>query len=313
MWRFDPSAGPIAGGVLRAFADNVENPPSLNASLRSALASLLENENTRILALPVAILWDRSGILSSQTGILTQALIESLSQSGLPDDQRIQIARSLVSIREKNTSILPTIIGLLQSGSSESLKEGMLAVLGSIGDEDLGQILINQFGSLESAIKLKAFDQIVNRAPWAIQLLEEIDSGRFTPADLGPGNIARLRHHPDRKVERDAHRLFARIAPVSSSSERTISSQNFARGRQARRPRKGQDCSLQHALCVINLVISVQMLAPLSMVWVLMEQPNFLAKSWILIARSSTYFAHNITTKGGETLVASSLRKTMLL
>lgn len=298
----DPSAGPIAGGVLRAFADNVENPPSLNASLRSALASLLENENTRILALPVAILWDRSGILSSQTGILTQALIESLSQSGLPDDQRIQIARSLVSIREKNTSILPTIIGLLQSGSSESLKEGMLAVLGSIGDEDLGQILINQFGSLEGAIKLKAFDQIVNRAPWAIQLLEEIDSGRFTPADLGPGNIARLRHHPDRKVERDAHRLFARIAPVSSEKDDLIA-ELLPEVDKPGDPEKGKllfaACSVCHKLGDIGTDVgpSLDGMGSHGAAELLGQilDPNREVED--------TYFAHNITTKGGETLV----------
>ena len=297
-----PSAGPIAGAVLRAFADNVENPPSLNASLRSALASLLENENTRILALPVAILWDRSGILSSQTGILTQALIESLSLSGLPDDQLIQIARSLVSIREKNTSILPTIIGLLQSDSSESLKEGMLAALGSVGDEDLGQTLIDQFGSLEGSIKLKTFDQIVNRAPWAIQLLKEIDNGRFTPADLGPGNIARLRHHPDRNVERAAHRLFARIAPVSSEKDDLIA-ELLPEVDRPGDPEKGKllfaACSVCHKLGDIGTDVgpSLDGMGSHGAAELLGQilDPNREVED--------TYFAHNITTKGGETLV----------
>ena len=298
----DPSAGPIAGAVLRAFADNVDNPPSLNASLRSALASLLENENTRILALPVAILWDRSGILSSQTSILTQALIEGLSRSGLPDDQRVQIARSLVSIREKNTSILPTIIGILRSGSSESLKEGMLVVLGAVGDADLGKTLIDQFGSLEGPIKLKAFDQIVNRAPWAIQLLEEIDGGRFTPADLGPGNIARLRHHPDRNVERAANRLFARIAPVSSEKDDLIA-ELLPEVDKPGDPEKGKQlfaaCSVCHKLGDIGADVgpSLDGMGSHGAAELLGQilDPNREVED--------TYFANNITTKGGETLV----------
>ena len=298
----DPSAGPIAGAVLRAFADNVDNPPSLNASLRSALASLLENENTRILALPVAILWDRSGILSSQTSILTQALIEGLSRSGLPDDQRVQIARSLVSIREKNTSILPTIIGILRSGSSESLKEGMLVVLGAVGDADLGKTLIDQFGSLDGPIKLKAFDQIVNRAPWAIQLLEEIDGGRFTPADLGPGNIARLRHHPDRNVERAANRLFARIAPVSSEKDDLIA-ELLPDVDKPGDPEKGKQlfaaCSVCHKLGDIGADVgpSLDGMGSHGAAELLGQilDPNREVED--------TYFANNITTKGGETLV----------
>lgn len=298
----DPSAGPIAGAVLRAFADNVDNPPNLNASLRSALASLLENENTRILALPVAILWDRSGILSSQTSILTQALIEGLSRPGLPNDQRVQIARSLVSIREKNTSILPTIIGILRSGSSESLKEGMLVVLGAVGDADLGKILIDQFGSLEGSIKLKAFDQIVSRAPWAIQLLEEIGGGRFTPADLGPGNIARLRHHPDRNVERAANRLFARIAPVSSEKDDLIA-ELMPEVVKPGDPEKGKQlfgaCSVCHKLGDVGADVgpSLDGMGSHGAAELLGQilDPNREVED--------TYFAHNITTKDGETLV----------
>jgi putative membrane-bound dehydrogenase-like protein len=300
--KADSSAGPIAGAVLRAFADNVENPPRLTGTLRSALASLLENENTRVLALPVAILWDRNGILSSQTDILTQALIESLSQATLADEQRVQIARSLISIREKNTTILPTITRLLQGEAGESLKEGLLSALGSVGDDDLGQTLIDQFASLEGNLKLKAFDEIVNRGTWAMILLEDIDKGRFTTADLGPGNIARLRHHPDRDAERAAQRLFARIAPVSSEKDDLIA-ELLPEVDKPGDPEKGKllfgACSVCHKLGDIgtNVGPALDGMGSHGAAELLGQilDPNREVEA--------TYYAHNITTKSGETLV----------
>ena len=156
----------------------------------------------------------------------------------------------------------------------------MLAVLGSIGDEDLGQF-VNQFGSLEG-IKLKAFDQIVKTLGYPVTRGDRC--GRFTPADLGPGNIARLRHH--RIARLNGTLIDSKLHRSVSSEKDDLIAELLPEVDKPGDPERAS-CSLQHALCVINLVISVQMLA-LSRWWVLMEQPNFLAKSWILIARSKT-------------------------
>ena len=57
------------------------------------------------------------------------------------------------------------------------------------------------------------FDQIMRRPESTIAVLDALEAGRVTLAQLGPGNVARLRTHPNRKMAERAATLIDRLTP----------------------------------------------------------------------------------------------------
>lgn len=209
----DNSVSSTKGVILRGLAESIEEPPALNRALRTVLATLLKDDSVSTLVLPMAVTWDAKGELSKQTGALTNKLLGKLSQSGLSEEELSTIARSLVSIRKSNKAILPALKTILDGSGSESLKEGVLAAIGDVVGKDLGNLLIDYFIAQEGSLRLKTFDQITKRPSWAQELIKRIGDGVIKPIDLGPGNLARLRTHPDRNTSRAAYRTLDRLAP----------------------------------------------------------------------------------------------------
>ncbi|MGY8695204.1 MAG: hypothetical protein ACKVGW_13550, partial [Verrucomicrobiia bacterium] len=96
---------------------------------------------------------------------------------------------------------------LLNGNGSDTLKEGVLAAIGEVSGPDLGTLLLDYFMAQDGPMKLKTFDQIVKRTKWAQALIKLMDEGKILPTDVGPGNLSRLRNHPDRNTYRAAYRV----------------------------------------------------------------------------------------------------------
>ena len=216
------NASATKGVILRALAESVEEPPALNRALKTVLASLLKDENVNTLVLPMAVAWDSQGDLSQQTTALTANLLARLKQSGIDEGELTTIARSLVSIRKSNQAILPALTTILDGSGSDSLKEGVLSAVGDVVGKDIGSVLIDFFMNQEGGLKLKAIDQIIKRPNWAQELIKRMGDGDIKPVDLGPGNLARLRTHPDRGTARAATRLLDLIAPQIAQKDELI-------------------------------------------------------------------------------------------
>ncbi len=295
-------AAPIKGAVLRALAENVQDPPTFNATLRRALVSLLNDDQSRVLALPMAIRWDKNGALSKQTSGITTALIASLANSALSDDRRANIARSLASIQTSNPSILKTISSIIDGSSSESLKRQLISAIGSVEGDALGKALLDQFTKLEGALKLHTFDQIVKRPAWTQALLKLLDQGDLSPADLGVGNLARLRTHPNRNTARASQRLLDRIAPVSSEKDELIARLIP----EVEKPGDIENGKVLFGACVVchKLGDSGVAIGP-ALDGMASHGAAELLGQIIDPNRQveQNYWAHNITTKSGETFV----------
>jgi putative membrane-bound dehydrogenase-like protein len=298
----DNRASPTRGAVLRALAENVSQPPRMTNALKAALVSLLSNDETQVLVFPLALLWDTRGQLASQTNAIKTSMIDSLSRSSASDEERINIARSLVSIRKKDTNILPAVTALLSGSGSDSLKSGILASIGSVDGDDLGKTLITQFSALEGGLKMEAFNQIVKRPNWTQEFLKAMDNGKITLAELGPGNIDRLRTHPDRNTSRAAFRLFARIAPVSAEKDVLIASL-LPEVEKGGDPAKGKilfgACVVCHKLggegaAVGPALDGIGSHGAAELLGQIIDPNRVLEPN---------YAAHNITTKNGETFV----------
>ena len=69
-----------------------------------------------------------------------------------------------------------------------------MATLGNAPGADIDSALI---GVLARTASTPVFDQIMKRPESTLALLDAMKAGRITLAQLGPGNVARLRTHPE--------------------------------------------------------------------------------------------------------------------
>lgn len=292
----------IKGIILRGLAESTQEPPPLNRTLKSALVALLKDDRLSTLVLPMAVKWDSKGELASQTKAITRSLLDSLGKASLDEMQRATIARSLVSIRESNTEILPALQAILYGSGGDAFKEGVLAAIGDVDGQDLGTLLVDFFKSQEGPLKLKAFDQIITRKDWARELLELIDDGTIKPVDLGPGNLARLRNHPDRGVSRSAYAILDKLAPEFVEKEELIA-KLLPEVDNPGDPHQGKilfsACSVCHQLGGVGAKVgpSLDGMGAHGTAELLGQiiDPNRVIEQ--------NYLAHNITTKNGETFV----------
>jgi len=151
-------------------------------------------------------------------------------------------------------------------------------------------------------LKMEAFNQIVKRPNWTQEFLKAMDNGKITLAELGPGNIDRLRTHPDRNTSRAAFRLFARIAPVSAEKDVLIASL-LPEVEKGGDPAKGKilfgACVVCHKLggegaAVGPALDGIGSHGAAELLGQIIDPNRVLEPN---------YAAHNITTKNGETFV----------
>ncbi|MDG2256174.1 MAG: ThuA domain-containing protein [Opitutaceae bacterium] len=303
------------GIILRGLAEGIETPPALTSALKAVIASLLKDESVNTLVLPMAVKWDQKGDLEGQTKALTTALLGKLNQGILSEEQRATIARSLVSIRKNNQQILPALKNILNGTGSDTLKEGVLAAIGEVSGPDLGTLLINYFIAQDGSLKLKTFDQIVKRSKWAQELLKYMSEGKVLPADVGPGNLSRLRNHPDRNTYRAAYRILAKIAPEIAEKDDLIA-KLIPEMEKPGDPVKGKvvfgACIVCHKLGDTGAAVGPALDgmgthgAPELLGQII--DPNREVED--------SYWAHNITTKSGETfagVISSENTSTLVL
>jgi len=290
------------GIILRGLAESTQAPPPLNRSLKTSLASLLKDDEVSTLVLPMAVRWDSKGELVSQTKALTRSLLDNLKKTNLSESQRAMVARSLVSIRGSDIAILPAIKTILNGHGSDSLKEGILAAIGDVEGADLGKILIDYFIAQQGPLKLKTFDQIIKRPKWTQELLKLIDDGTIPPADLGPGNLSRMRKHPDSDTSRAAYIILYKVAPEIAEKDDLIANL-LPDVDKPGDPNKGKvlfaACTVCHQLGGVGTAVgpSLDGMGAHGAAELLGQiiDPNRVIEQ--------NYLAHNITTKSGETFV----------
>ncbi|MGE3310105.1 MAG: PVC-type heme-binding CxxCH protein [Limisphaerales bacterium] len=175
--------------------------PSADEALGNALKKLLASETTAGAALPFVARWN----LASQAGDAAKAAIarteSQLSDKGLSDDERGQIALNLLGVRALDSGIVPAVAGLIGSGdASAALQRRVIEALGNTGDAGAGRAMLGALPTLDFDLREMAFGQLLKRADWSAATVQALADGKIDPRLLGPANLHRLRTHADKSV-----------------------------------------------------------------------------------------------------------------
>ena len=208
----------LSPNLLRGLAQVSATLPALDATTASAFQTLLAASDSAAAALLLVAKWDQSGALAAAVAQTARRFFTDLADANTPAARRAEIATALVAHAQYRTEALTKIGALLADPTTtDAVKTPLLATLGDLPGSEAADVLINAFVQTKSA---PIFEQLVRRPESARALLAAIKDNRITPAVLGPGNIARLRTHPNAGVATEAAAVLgASNAPTKQKDE----------------------------------------------------------------------------------------------
>jgi putative membrane-bound dehydrogenase-like protein len=214
--------GPLTVGVLRGLATLGDQLPALDAPTTGALQTLLAKRETSAAALALAAQWDKSGALTDAVAQAARRVLGDLANAQTPAARRAEIATALVALPAHRSEALQRIGAILgDSATTDEVRAPLLATVGELAGHEPAEVLIASFVQSKSPA---IFEQILKRPESSLALVTALKDGRLTPAAIGPGNLARLRTHPNTRVAREAAVVLGAAGASSKEKDDLIAS-----------------------------------------------------------------------------------------
>jgi uncharacterized protein len=200
-------AAVLKAGIVRAVAQMEGGAIALDGATTQALQKLLDDPATSGAVLPVVAKWDKAGVLSASAESRARSLLRDLASTATSDERRADITASLLAIPRHRPEVLSTIAPML---TEPGVSARLVAALGDSAGSDVDAVMVTALARTNSTL---LFDQLLKRPDSSLAVLAAMKDGRITAASLGPGNVARLRTHPNRQVAQQAAALLDSLSP----------------------------------------------------------------------------------------------------
>ena len=190
-------ASPLKAALARAVAQ-MSGTLAMDGPTTAAVGALLADPGATAATLPIVARWDTAGTLKAEAESRAGAVERQLADASASDEVRAEAAGGLISLPSRRAADAAQVEALLTAEATPvPLKTRLVAALGRNPGPDVDTVLI----AAAAKTRLPAvFDQIMRRPESTIAVLDALEAGRVTLAQLGPGNVARLRTHPNRKM-----------------------------------------------------------------------------------------------------------------
>ncbi|MES2735407.1 MAG: PVC-type heme-binding CxxCH protein [Verrucomicrobiota bacterium] len=199
----DSAADALKITILRGIAQQVKEAPEFTSALTESLKKLLAQPSLAAATLPLITKWDKDGALAAEVKAQLATLNAALADATAPVDARINAAKALVAVGGEASRSVITV--LTSADSPEALQSAIIAAM-----DESGQVLdlVPAMSSLKAGLQNKAFEAILKRADATSALLAAVKDGQLDRALFAPGDVARLRSHPNKAIARTANELF---------------------------------------------------------------------------------------------------------
>ncbi len=182
------------------------------------LKTLMRDPRLASNVLPLVSRWDQDGTLTDATNEVVSDLGKRIADPSTPKANRIDAANLLAKVREKK-ALQPLLTILLNEKEDLELQEAIIKALGEGGQSS---VIAEAFPKLATRLHNSAFDEVIKRPEATMKLLELVAKGEVKSDDIGPGNVSRLRNHPDKKVADRAEGLIDQLMPGLKERAATI-------------------------------------------------------------------------------------------
>jgi len=205
--------------ILEAAVANPSLKPAMTPGLQDALAAFLGQPETAAKVLPLIPRWDTGGEMNPLVRREIERLSKTLADGTSGFEDRAAAARALVSVGSGDDLAGVFQIVIDPDAADEKLRREIISILGAGGEAD---VLATNFHMLDTSLRNAAFDEIVKQPSAALALLTALEHGNVELKTIGPGNISRLRSHPDKAVAGKAESLSDKLNPGAKEKAATI-------------------------------------------------------------------------------------------
>ena len=187
--------------------------PAWSPELKKSFEALLASSNPALpaAALPLVSRWDKQVSLGEQTKGLVKKLTDKLADETQSTDTRVQVATSLLGVRQMDAEIVPAVGKLLGSDASPMLQQRIIEAMGGISDPAITAQMAEAYPKLKPELQEAAFAQMIKRSDSSLALVDALKSGKVMLATLGPSAVHRLRTHADGKVGARAREVIEEL------------------------------------------------------------------------------------------------------
>lgn len=204
--------------LLQGIAQQMNEAIAKSPAPLEAFKKLLANTVTAGAVLPIVSKWDNSESLADAVAQAQETLIAKFKNNAAPMSERIAAIKTLVSLNAASAAKFGSP-ALADDKTPEPLQT---AIIEALGDSGQALLLVESFTGLKTKLKNHAFDQILKRPEACLALLKAIGSGQINPTDIGPGNISRLRSHPNKQVSKQANAMVEKLNPNAKAKNEII-------------------------------------------------------------------------------------------
>ena len=213
----DAKADALKIVILQGISQQGAEAPALTPALTEALKKLLANPSTAGAALPLVAKWDKAGVMADVVKAQIASLSTTLGKRDAALADRVGAAKALISLGGSSAQI--GVEALADPTSPEELARAIITALDESGN---AAPLVSALDTLKSSLQQTAFDMILKRPEATLALLNSIKDGKIDPKLLGPGNIARLRTHPNKQVAKQASAMMDKLNPNAKKKAELI-------------------------------------------------------------------------------------------
>ena len=203
--------------ILQGIAQKVNEAPVLTPELTASLKKLLAQPALAAAALPLVVKWDKAGVLAAEVKAQIVSLTAKLEDKAAAIGDRVSAAKALIGIGGEASAL---VVGVLARADAPIALQA--AIITAMDEKGSVTELVGNLNGLKPELRTQAFDAILKRPEASLALLGAIQNGKIDPKEIGPGNIARLRTHPNKQVAKQANAMIDKLNPNAKAKNELL-------------------------------------------------------------------------------------------
>lgn len=204
-------ADPVKNAILRGIAAGMNEAPAMTPALTEALKKLLTGSNADVAGavLPIIGKWDKNGPLGQMVKQRISSIVAQVKDTSVPHGTRQALAKQLIPALEMDPEAISAVsVALNDPDGDVAGKSQIIQQLGERSGGEVATTLVQAYGTVPAELRSELLDQLYKRPEATRALLDAVKDGSLPRTAFAPGDIARLRNHPNKPLAQRAANLF---------------------------------------------------------------------------------------------------------
>ena len=148
---------------------------------------------------------------SAEVAALLDRAAELVSSADAPVADRTRSLEAMARCRPE--AVAERLPELMRPDQPEALQSAAARALAAIGSTEAASRILEEWEGLSTSVRRETLAALTSSVPLADRLVEALEEGELSPAELGPTERAALMATPDEALRNRAGALFAKLSP----------------------------------------------------------------------------------------------------